>query len=56
MQEISLFHPVDALLVSRNLTTHLTLLQVDGGIQSFTVLDKTKTDVIVEVVDGGEFK
>lgn len=29
---------------------------VDGGIQTFKVLSKTKTDVEVKVVDGGEFK
>lgn len=30
--------------------------QVDGGIQTFKVKDKSKTDVKVEVIDGGEFK
>ncbi len=29
---------------------------VDGGIQTFKVLSKTKTDVEVKVIDGGEFK
>eukprot|EP00873_Tetraselmis_striata_P009379 jgi/Tetstr1/429643/TSEL_019541.t1 len=32
------------------------VLLVDGGIQTFKVKDKSKTDVKVEVIDGGEFK
>jgi len=32
------------------------VLLVDGGIQSFSVISKTDTDVEVEVIDGGEFK